>query len=178
VETRFGGIDILVANAGGSLTPPGQLLEETSEEGFRASLDASLIATFLTLKSVLPGMNRRRSGAIITLYSAAAGRPHAQAPWPYAAAKAAIELLTQDVAAQAGPFNVRVNCIAPEIILTEKNLGWIAGAPRTELAEAHPLKRLGTPEDVAETALFLASDRASWITGIIVDVAGGAVMAR
>ena len=96
----------------------------------------------------------------------------------YAAAKAGVELLTQDVAAQAGPFNVRVNCIAPETILTERNLERIPEAQRAQLVDAHPIKRLGTPEDIARAALFLASDSATWITGVILDVAGGAVMVR
>jgi 3-oxoacyl-[acyl-carrier protein] reductase len=84
--------------------------------------------------------------------------------------------LTQDVAAQAGPFNVRVNCIAPETILTEGNLKQIPEATRAALVEMHPVRRLGTPEDVARAALYLASDESSWVTGLILDVSGGAVM--
>jgi len=177
VEAELGPIDVLVANAGGSYSPPGPI-EETTEEGWRASVDGNLTATFLTVKSILPGMKQRKSGTIITLSSAAGRRAHPRSPIPYAAAKAGIELLTQDVASQAGPFGVRVNCIAPETILTELNLQRIPEAQRIQLADVHPLKRLGTPEDVARAALFLASDSAAWITGIILDVAGGAVMAR
>src|SRR5262245_9111265 len=177
IEEELGPIDVLVVNAGGSYSPPGPI-EETSEEGWRASIDGNLTATFLTIKSILPGMKQRRSGTIITVSSAAGRRAHPRSPIPYAAAKAGIELLTQDVAAQAGPFDVRVNCIAPETILTERNLERIPEAQQRELAEAHPLRRLGTPEDVARAALFLASESASWITGIVVDVAGGAVMVR
>jgi 3-oxoacyl-[acyl-carrier protein] reductase len=177
VEAELGPIDILVANAGGSYSPPGPI-EETTEEGWHTSVDGNLTATFLTIKSILPGMKERRAGTIITVSSAAGRRAHARSPIPYAAAKAGIEILTQDVAAQAGPFGVRVNCVAPETILTERNLQRIPEALRTELADAHPLKRLGTPEDVARAALFLASDGATWITGVILDVAGGAVMAR
>ena len=142
------------------------------------SVDGNLTATFLTIKSVLPGMKRRRAGVIITMSSAAGRRAHPRSPIPYAAAKAGIEILTQDVASQAGPFGVRVNCIAPEIILTDQNLRRIPEAQRIELADVHPLKRLGTPEDVAHAALFLASESATWITGIVLDVAGGAVMIR
>ena len=144
----------------------------------RAAIDGNLTATFLTLKSVLPGMKQRRAGAIVTISSAAARRPHPASPLPYAAAKAGIELLAQQVAAQAGPYNVRVNCIAPETILTEDNQRHIPEAMQTELIAQHPLKRLGTPEDVANAALFLASDDAGWITGVILDVAGGAVLVR
>jgi 3-oxoacyl-[acyl-carrier protein] reductase len=96
---------------------------------------------------------------------------------PYAAAKAGIQLLTQELAAQVGPFGIRANCIAPETILTERNQQRIPAELKPELVEQHPIKRLGTPEDVAQAALFLASDQAAWITGIIIDVAGGAVLA-
>src|SRR5262245_4943935 len=175
VEDRFGMVDILVANAGGSLSPPGAL-ETISEEAWHATLNANLTATFLTIKSFLPGMKERRAGVIITVSSAAARRPHPGSPIPYAAAKAGIQILTQDVAAQAGPYNVRINSIAPETILTERNLGRIPQAQRSQLADLHPIKRLGSPEDVARAALFLASDQSAWITGLILDVAGGAVM--
>ena len=115
-------------------------------------------------------------GSIITLSSAAGRKPHPQAPIPYSAAKAGIQILTQEVAAQAGPYGIRVNCIAPEMILTERNLQRISEAQQKSSADQHPLKRLGTPDDIARAALFLASEQADWITGIVLDVAGGAVM--
>jgi 3-oxoacyl-[acyl-carrier protein] reductase len=177
VEQRLGPIDILVANAGGSLTPPGPI-EDIAEEAWRATVDANLTSTFLCMKSVLPGMKQRGSGCIITVSSSAGRRAHPRSPIPYAAAKAGIELLTQDVAAQAGPHGVRVVCIAPETILTARNMQRIPQTLQAELAAAHPIRRLGTPEDVANAALFLASDDASWITGVILDVAGGATMVR
>ena len=175
VEQTLGMIDILVANAGGSYTMPGPL-EEISEQGWHASVDGNLTATFLTIKSILPGMKERKVGTIITISSAAGRRLHPQAPILYSAGKAGIQILTQVVAAQAGPYGIRVNCIAPEIILTESNRERIPNAQQDSLKELHPLKRLGTPEDVARAALFLASDEASWITGVVLDVAGGAVM--
>jgi 3-oxoacyl-[acyl-carrier protein] reductase len=175
VELELGPIDVLVANAGGSFTMPGPL-EETSEEGWHASLNGNLTATFLTLKSILPGMKQRKSGAIVTISSAAARKPHPQAPIPYSAAKAGIQILTQDVAAQAGPYGIRVNCIAPETILTERNRQRIPEVQQRSLVEWHPIQRLGTPEDVAQAALFLVSDESGWITGVVLDVAGGAVM--
>lgn len=177
IEGEFGPVDILVANAGGSLTPPGPL-EDTSEEGWRASVDGNLTATFLTIKSFLPGMKERRRGNIITISSAAGRRPHPRSPIPYSVAKAGIELMSQDVAAQVGPYGIRVNCIAPETILTERNLQRIPEEQLASLVDTHPLKRLGTPEDVACAAVFLASDEAGWITGVVLDVAGGAVMLR
>ena len=175
VERKLGPIDILVANAGGSLTPPGPL-EEISEEGWRASVEGNLTATFLTLKSIIPGMKQRKSGAVVTISSAAGRRSHPQAPIPYSAAKAGIQILTQDLAAQAGPYGVRVNCIAPETVLTERNCRRIPRAQQEAMVEWHPIRRLGAPEDVAQAALYLVSDQSAWITGIVLDVAGGAVM--
>jgi 3-oxoacyl-[acyl-carrier protein] reductase len=175
VEDRLGPVDILVANAGASLTPPAPL-EDITETAWRATVDANLLATFLTLKSFLPGMKQRGRGAIITIASSAGRRADARAPIPYGAAKAAVALMTQDVAAQAGPSGVRVNCIAPETILTARNRQRIPAAQQASMAEFHPLRRLGTPEDVANAAVFLASDAAAWITGAVLDVTGGAVM--
>ena len=175
VESALGPIDIAVANAGGSPVPPGPL-EDITVEDWHASVDTNLTATFLTLKELLPGMKERGRGVIITLSSAAARRPTARSPVAYTAAKAGIELLTQSAALQAGPFGVRVCCIAPETILTERNAAQIPAAVQEALAQEHPLRRLGTPQDVAEAALYLASDSASWVTGVVLDVAGGSVL--
>jgi 3-oxoacyl-[acyl-carrier protein] reductase len=176
VEERLGPIDVLVLNAGGSLEPP-KAVEETSEEVWSGTLALNLTSAFFALKSVLPGMKARRSGTIITISSAAARRPSAHSPIAYAAAKAGLQLLTQDVAAQVGPHGIRASCIAPETILTERNEQRIPAQQRSALVEMHPLKRLGTPEDVASAAVFLASDESAWITGVVVDVAGGSVLA-
>ena len=175
IERELGPLDILVANAGGSFTQPGPL-EQTSEEGWHASLDGNLTATFLTIKSFLPGMKERGAGNIITISSVAGHRPHPRSPIAYAAAKAGIEILTKDLALQVGPYGIRANCIAPETILTERNKQRIPEAQQKALIEAHPIRRLGTPEDVARAALFLASEEAAWITGFVLDVAGGAVV--
>jgi 3-oxoacyl-[acyl-carrier protein] reductase len=176
VEGELGPIDILVANAGATLTRPGQPIEEITEEGWRSSIDANVTATFLCIKSILPGMKERRRGNIVTMSSAAARRPTSMSPIPYVVAKAGVQLLTRLVALQAGPFGIRVNCIVPETILTERNDVQIPEAVKIQLAEEHPLRRLGTPEDVARTALYLASEASSWITGIMLDVAGGSVL--
>jgi len=176
VEQQFGPIDLLVTNAGANSTTPGEMIEQISEQGWRASVDANLTATFLTIKSILPSMKERKTGNIITISSAAARRPSPRSPIPYAVAKAGIQLLTQDLAAQVGPFGIRANCIAPETILTEKNQQQIPDSQKQALIDFHPIKRLGTPEDIAEAALYLASEESAWITGIILDVAGGAVL--
>jgi len=175
IEQEFGPVEILVANAAGGRVMPGPL-EEISEEAWHSSVDGSLTATFLTIKSFLPGMKKRGAGSILTISSAAARRPHPQSPVPYAAAKAGIEILTQHLATQVGPNGIRVNCIAPETILTERNIERIQDAQKKSLVDAHPIRRLGTPDDVARAALFLVSEQASWITGVVLDVAGGAVM--
>jgi len=175
IEATWGPIDILVANAGGSFTMPGPL-EEISEEGWHASVNGNLTATFLTIKSILPGMKARKTGNIITISSSAGRRPHPRSPIPYAAAKAGIQMLTQHLASQVGPFGIRVNCIAPETILTERNDQRIPAEQKKALIDMHPIQRLGTPDDIANAARYLASDQSGWVTGMILDVAGGAVM--
>ena len=177
IETAHGQVDLLVANAGASLTAPG-LFEEIPIEGWGATVDANLTATFLTLRSFLPGMKRLGRGDIVTISSTAGRRPHSRSPIPYAVAKAGVQLLTQDVALQAGPFGVRANCIAPETILTDDNRSRIPSDVQGRLAEAHALGRLGTPEDVARAALFLADrEQSGWITGIVLDLHGGTQIA-
>ncbi len=176
VEGELGAPDILVANAGASLTRPGIPLEEIDESAWRASVDANLTATFLTLKTFLPGMKRKGSGSIVTLSSAAARRPTVRSPVAYGAAKAGIELLTRQLAAELGPSGIRINCVAPETILTERNLSRIPPDVREQLAREHPVRRLGTPEDVANAVLYLASDASGWVSGVVLDVAGGAVL--
>jgi 3-oxoacyl-[acyl-carrier protein] reductase len=175
IEGSLGAVDIVVANAGGSTVPPG-LLEEISEADWRESVDANLTATFLTIKTFLPGMKQRGHGTIITMSSAAARRTTGRSPIAYAAAKAGIELLTKAVAVQAGPAGVRVNCIAPETILTERNRQQIPEDVQEQLRLTHPIPRLGVPDDVAHAALYLASDQSGWVTGVTLDVAGGSVL--
>jgi 3-oxoacyl-[acyl-carrier protein] reductase len=176
IEQCLGPVDVLVVNAGGNPSPPAPL-ESITEDDWRATVDANLTSTFLTIKTFLPGMKERRRGTIITVSSAAARRPHPKSPIPYAAAKAGIQMLTQHLALQAGPFGIRVNGIAPATILTERNAERIPASVQTSLASSHALQRLGVPDDVANAALFLASDASAWISGVILDVAGGEVAA-
>jgi 3-oxoacyl-[acyl-carrier protein] reductase len=91
------------------------------------------------------------------------------------AAKAGVVMLTRQVASEVGRHGVRVNCLAPHTILTEQ-IQRVAPQEREKMAAAIPLGRLGTPEDVALAAVFLASDSAAWLTGVTLDVAGGYVM--
>jgi 3-oxoacyl-[acyl-carrier protein] reductase len=175
IEAAYGSVDVLVTNAGGNPTSPASL-EDIDEAGWRAAVDANLTTTFLTIKAFLPRMKARRRGAIVTMASAAARMPNARSPIPYGAAKAGIVLLTADLAAQAGPDGVRVNCVAPATILTEENAQHIPAELQRDLARAHPLQRLGTPDDVARAVAFLASDEAAWISGVTLDIAGGLVL--
>jgi 3-oxoacyl-[acyl-carrier protein] reductase len=175
IDDEAGSVDILVTNAGGTIPPPGPF-EQVSEDTWRKSIDDNLLSTFLTLKCFVPSMKSRCSGTIITMSSAAARRPHAQSPIAYAVAKAGIQMLTQDLAVQLGPYGIRVNCLAPETILTERNQQRIPEHVQKSLIEEHPLRRLGSPEDVADAAVFLASAESSWISGVTLDIAGGAVV--
>ena len=177
IEETLGAVELLVANAGGNPSPPVPV-DQMTEATWRATIDGNLTATFLTVQAFLPGMKRLGRGSIVTLSSAAARRAHPKSPIAYAAAKAAIELFTQDLAAQLGPFGIRANCVAPETILTERNRQRIPAALQAQMVAEHPLARLGTPEDVARATRFLISDDAAWITGVILDVAGGAVLPR
>ena len=176
-ETGLGEIDVLVANAGGSASRP-RPVEEMSDDEFLAAVDLNLVATFRLVRAVLPGMKRRGRGSIVTISSAAARRPSAQSPIAYAAAKAGVEVLTKNVALQAGPSGVRANCVAPEMIITERTAEQIPRATQEQLVAQHPLRRLGTPMDVAEAVLYLAGERAPWVTGVVLDVAGGSVITQ
>ncbi len=171
VERDLGPAEVLAAFVGGGRARPGPVAE-ISDDDWQSTLDGSLTATFLTLKSFLPGMIQRGRGAIVTMASSAARLPGLGAPAPYMAAKAGVVMLTRQVASEAGPHGVRANCLAPHTILTERTERVAPKEWRGKMAAAIPLRRLGTPEDVALAALFLASDSASWLTGVTSSTAG------
>jgi 3-oxoacyl-[acyl-carrier protein] reductase len=174
VEHELGPVEILAAFAGGGIIRPGPFAEITEEQG-RSVVDGNLTATFLTVKSFLPGMIERGRGSIITMASTA-GRLPSPAPAPYAAAKAGVLMLTRNLASEFGKKGIRVNCISPSTIMTGRMQMQVPEATQREIIASIPLGRLGTPDDVARAALFLASDTSSWMTGVTLDVAGGKVM--
>jgi 3-oxoacyl-[acyl-carrier protein] reductase len=175
VEQAFGPAEILAAFVGGGQARPGPVADVT-EDDWRSTVDSTLTATFLTLKSFLPGMVERGRGAVVTMASSAARLPGLGAPAPYVAAKAGVVMLTRQVASEVGHHGVRANCLAPHTVLTEQIRRVAPEEWRREMAAAIPLGRLGTPEDVALATVFLASDSAAWLTGVTLDVAGGYVM--
>jgi 3-oxoacyl-[acyl-carrier protein] reductase len=172
VEAELGPVDVLAAFAGGQGMPVPT--PEMSTDRWRQVIESDLTSVFLTIRSFLPGMVERGHGSIITMASSA-GRIPSQANAAYAVAKAGVVMLTRHLAHEVGPKGVRVNCIAPSSILTERTEKLIPDETKQQIAAMHPLGRMGTPDDVANTALFLASDASSWLTGITIDLAGGRV---
>jgi len=174
IAGRLGPTDVLAVFAGGfrARTP----ILEISEEEWRFVVDSNLTATFLTAKAFLPGMVERRRGAVVTMASNAARYLDISLTASYAAAKAGIMMFTRHVARELGPYGVRVNCLAPATTLTERIQHLYDEAQIQELVSLAPLRKLGYPEDVANAALFLASDASRWLTGVTLDVAGGRVM--
>lgn len=174
VEAELGPVDVLAAFAGFDTGPAP--VDQVTEASWRAVIDGNLTATFLTLSAFLPGMIERERGSIITM-SSAAGRLPGWSSVGYAAAKAAILMLTRRTALDVGKYNIRVNALAPSAILTERNEQRIPVAVRERtIKEQFLIARWGTPEDCANAALFLASDASSWITGETTDIAGGKIM--
>jgi 3-oxoacyl-[acyl-carrier protein] reductase len=173
VEEELGPVGVVAAFAGGGRARPGPVTQITEEE-WRSTVEANLTATFLTLKSFLPGMIEQGSGSIVTMASSAARFPTG-APVPYASAKAGVIMLTCQIANEVGEHGVRVNCLAPHTVLVERTRRLIPEEQQRRMAEEIPLGRLGTPEDVALATLFLASESSSWITGVTLDIAGGKV---
>lgn len=173
VAERLGAVDILVAFAGGNGMPV-PTTEETPDH-WREVIDTDLTSTFLTVSAFLGPMVDRGRGSIITM-SSSAGRQPARSNAAYAAAKAGVVAFTRHLANEVAPNGVRVNCLAPSSIETERLRSWTTPDVRRQLAASFPLRRIGQPSDVAAATLFLASEASSWITGTTLDIAGGKMM--
>ncbi|MBV8704828.1 MAG: SDR family oxidoreductase [Acetobacteraceae bacterium] len=167
----FGGVDVLVNNAG--ITQPIKLMEIRSQD-YEAVTNVSLRGTLYLSQAAIPSMRAARSGSIVCLSSVSAqrgggifGGPH------YSAAKAGVLGLAKAMARELGPDGVRVNSIAPGLIQTDITAGKLTDAMKAEILKGIPLNRLGLAEDVAGACLFLASDLSSYVTGAVIDVNGG-----
>jgi len=176
VKGRWGGIDLLVNNAGGALNTPHRL-EEIEDKDWDLVIDVNLKGAFLCSQAVIPEMAKQGRGVIVNM-SALAGHWRASlAGVQYTASKAGIEGLTRQLAYDWGKSGVRVNAVAPTVTLTGDRIQglWDAktDAEKKKVLSDIPLGRLCTMQDVASAVIFLASDESSYITGITLDVSGG-----
>jgi NAD(P)-dependent dehydrogenase (short-subunit alcohol dehydrogenase family) len=170
-EEAFGGLDVLVNNACAARHRP---VTELSAEEWRETIDACLASVFYGTKHALPVMTKEDGGAIINVSSvnsrvATPGMP------AYTAAKGGVVGLTRQVAVEYGPDGIRCNAIRPGFIATEALKEGVLAEPdeRTAAVDSCPLRRIGTPDDVAGVALFLASEAAAYVNGEVLTVDGG-----
>lgn len=164
----FGRVDLLVNNAG--ITLPKGVLETTAAEWERV-LRTNLTGVFLCAQAVIPGMIAQGGGRIINL-SSTAGQTGTLSGPAYCAAKAGVIGLTKNLAVALAKHNIQVNALAPALIDTEI-LYWRTEAQWKETLAGIPLGRLGSPDDLAEVAVLLASSGGNFITGATIDVNGG-----
>jgi NAD(P)-dependent dehydrogenase (short-subunit alcohol dehydrogenase family) len=172
--SAFGGLDVLVNNSGTTVVGT---VEQTSDEDWERVLAVNLTGTFYVSRATLPELRRAGGGSIVNISSiyGLVGRTERAA---YTASKGGVTLLTRAMALDHAAEKIRVNCICPAIVETDMVSAIIAQAPNPQEALRQrraqiPLGRLGTPEDVAKLALFLASDESSWLTGAAIPLDGG-----
>ncbi|MCY4402602.1 MAG: glucose 1-dehydrogenase [Candidatus Poribacteria bacterium] len=166
----FGKLDILFNNAGIAMRLP---VAELSEEDWHRCLDVNLTGVFLCAKAAIPAMQKNGCGSIINM-SSIYGIVGADVRAAYVASKGAVTNLTRGMALDYASDNIRVNCICPGFVETPL----VAGVVKTpeeyqKLADKHPLRRLGQPEEIAYGALYLASDESAFVTGIALPIDGG-----
>ena len=172
-ETRkaFGQIDILVCNAASNPYYGSQL--EISDEAFSKILSNNIIANNWMIQMVAPEMKARMDGSIIVI-SSIGGLRGTEVIGAYAISKAADMQLARNLARELGPFNIRINCVAPGLVKTDfaKAL-WDTPAGEERASSGTPLRRLGEPDDLAGAAVYLASRAGAWTTGQTIVVDGG-----
>jgi len=171
---EFGRIDILVNNAATNIAQEPVL--ETDEAKFDKMIEINLKSAFRLTQAIAPGMCSRGRGSIVNIASISGIRPQYHGML-YSMTKAALIMMTQSYALELGPSGVRVNAIAPGMIQTVlSEYYWKDEARREKILEEQPIKHLGQPEEIAEMAVLLASDRGSYITGQTMVVDGGRLL--
>lgn len=171
VRTQFGGVDLLVNNAGVSYIG---LFQDMSDADINRLISVNLVGAMLCSREAVKDMLRQKSGVIINVASMW-GEVGASCEAVYSAAKAGLIGFTKALAKELGPSGIRVNCVSPGVIRTDMN-SELTEDVIAELREDTPLLRIGTPEDVAQAIAFLASERASFITGQTLPVNGGIII--
>lgn len=169
--TQFGDIDVLVNNAGIAMN---KMFCDTSIEDWNNILSVNVMGCVHVTQAVLPCMVHKKQGHIVNL-SSIWGMVGASCEVAYSTSKAAIIGLTKALAKELGPSGILVNCVAPGVIDTKMNAN-LDEETLDALKEETPLMKLGTPEDVAEAVIFLASEKNCFITGQVVSPGGGIVM--
>lgn len=171
VLEKFCQLDILICCSG--LSHVG-LISDIDQENWRRLFGVNVDGMHFCCQAVLPHMIHRKEGCIITV-SSMWGQVGASCEVAYSATKGAVIAYTKALAQEVGPSNIRVNCIAPGVIATEMN-AHLASQDLAALADETPLGRIGTPQECAACALFLASDGASFVTGQVLAPNGGLVV--
>ena len=170
----FGQIDILVCNA--AVNPFYGTTQEIPDSAFEKILDCNIRSNHWLCQMVIPGMAERRDGAVL-IVSSIGGLKGSSSLGTYGLTKAADMALARNLAVEWGPRNVRVNCIAPGIIRTDfARALWENPETYNRAVERYPLRRIGEPDEVAGTAIFLASRAGNFITGQTIVVDGGATV--